>query len=74
MVEWGMAAHATRVESAGKATTHVPSRRRPESGAFRFVDLVGRLDVIRVACTKCNRMGRYSLAQLIERHSRARTA
>jgi hypothetical protein len=43
-------------------------RRRPGAGAIRFADLVGRLDVVRVTCTRCDRAGRYSLAQLIERH------
>ena len=44
-------------------------QRRPEAGAIRFADLVGHFDVIRVTCSKCDRKGRYSLAQLIEHHT-----
>jgi len=29
-------------------------------------DLVGKLDTLRVACTKCDRAGRYPIARLIE--------
>src|SRR5262245_60784698 len=38
------------------------------SGAITFGDLVGRLDMLRVACSKCDRVGRYSVASLIECH------
>jgi hypothetical protein len=30
----------------------------------------GKLDVLRVECTKCDRKGRYSVAKLIEKHGR----
>jgi hypothetical protein len=39
-------------------------------GAIIFSDLIGKLDVVKVACGKCGRVGRYSLARLIERHGR----
>jgi hypothetical protein len=35
-------------------------------GAITFGDLVGKLDVLNVACDKCGRKGRYMLARLIE--------
>ena len=38
------------------------------SGSITFGDLDGRLDVLRVTCSKCDRVGRYSVARLIERH------
>jgi hypothetical protein len=38
------------------------------SGAIAFGDLAGRLDVLRVACRKCDRAGRYSVAKLVERY------
>jgi hypothetical protein len=37
-------------------------------GAITFGDLVGRIDVLRVACSKCERVGQYRVARLIERH------
>ena len=40
------------------------------NGAITFGDLVGKLDVLVVACDKCGRKGRYSVARLIERHGR----
>jgi hypothetical protein len=43
-------------------------RRRPEAGAIRVVGLVGRLDIVRVVCAMCDRVGRYTLAWLIERY------
>jgi hypothetical protein len=46
-------------------TYRAPMRR---SGAITFGDLAGRLDVLRVACSKCDRAGQYSVARLIERH------
>jgi len=35
-----------------------------------FGDIEGKLDVLRVECTKCDRKGRYSMAKLIEKHGR----
>jgi hypothetical protein len=37
-------------------------------GAITLGDLRGRLEVLRVACRKCDRAGRYSVEGLIERH------
>jgi hypothetical protein len=31
-----------------------------------FGDLEGKLDVLRVECTRCQRKGRYTVAKLIE--------
>jgi hypothetical protein len=48
----------------------------PRDGAIIFSDLIGKLDVLRVACTKCEWAGRYRLDCLIKdpphcrRHSR----
>jgi len=39
-------------------------------GYVVFGDLEGKLDVLRVECTKCERKGRYSVAKLIEKHGR----
>jgi hypothetical protein len=33
----------------------------PRDGAIIFADLIGRLDVLAVACDKCGRSGRYPL-------------
>jgi hypothetical protein len=38
----------------------------PRDGAITFGDLVGKLDVLEVACDKCGRKGRYAVARLIE--------
>lgn len=38
----------------------------PRDGAIIFSDLIGKLDVLRVACAKCSRAGRYRLDSLIE--------
>jgi hypothetical protein len=35
-----------------------------------FGDIEGKLDVLRVECTKCARKGRYSLFRLIEKYGR----
>ena len=35
-----------------------------------FGDIEGKLDVLRVECTKCPRKGRYSVARLIEKYGR----
>jgi hypothetical protein len=35
-----------------------------------FGDIEGKLDVLRVKCTKCDRKGRYSVAKLIAKHGR----
>jgi hypothetical protein len=39
---------------------------RPRSGAITLGDLAGRLEVLRVVCSKCDRAGQYSVARLIE--------
>jgi len=36
-------------------------------GAIIFADLIGKLDMLRVACDKCGRDGCYGLNRLIER-------
>jgi hypothetical protein len=36
-------------------------------GSLTPADLIGKLDVLRVACTKCDRAGRYPVAKLVER-------
>ena len=33
-----------------------------------FGDIQGRLTMLRVECTRCDRKGRYSVAKLIEKH------
>jgi hypothetical protein len=42
----------------------------PRDGAIVFSDLIGKLDLIRVACDKCGRDGCYGLNHLIERRGR----
>jgi hypothetical protein len=42
----------------------------PRDGAIIFGDLVGKLDVLRVHCAKCNRAGRYQVQRLIEERGR----
>ena len=37
----------------------------PRDGAIIFSDLIGKLDMLRVACDKCGRDGRYRLPRLI---------
>ena len=39
----------------------------PRDGAIIFSDLIGKLEVLRVTCAKCERDGRYILARLIQR-------
>ena len=39
-------------------------------GAIIFIDLIGKLDVLRVACEKCGRDGSYRLSGLIELRGR----
>jgi hypothetical protein len=46
----------------------MPKTVQRHPGALTFGDLVGRLDVLRVACSKCERRGQYSVARLIERY------
>jgi hypothetical protein len=42
----------------------------PRDGATIFSDLIGKLDVLRVSCSKCERDGCYGLARLIEKRGR----
>jgi hypothetical protein len=42
----------------------------PRDGALTFGGLNGKLDVLRVACRKCDRSGQYRMARLIERYGR----
>jgi hypothetical protein len=35
-----------------------------------FGDIEGKLDILRVECTRCSRKGRYSVAKLIEKYGR----
>jgi hypothetical protein len=37
---------------------------------FIFGDIEGKLDVLRVECTKCSRKGRYQLHKLIAKYGR----
>jgi hypothetical protein len=42
----------------------------PRDGAIIFADLIGKLDVLNVACEKCSRAGRYRLQRLIDERDR----
>ena len=42
----------------------------PRDGAITFADLIGKLDMLHVACEKCDRKGRYAVARLIEQRGR----
>ena len=43
----------------------------PRDGAIVFSDLIGKLDVVlRVACDKCGRDGRYQVQHLIDDRGR----
>ncbi len=42
----------------------------PRDGAIIFSDLIGKLDLLRVSCTKCGRDGCYGLNRLIEKRGR----
>jgi hypothetical protein len=40
------------------------------TGAITLADVAARIDILIVACTRCDRSGRYSMATLIGRHGR----
>jgi hypothetical protein len=42
----------------------------PHRGYLIFGDIEGKLDMLRVECTKCTRKGRYSVRKLIEKYGR----
>jgi hypothetical protein len=42
----------------------------PRDDAIIFSDLIGKLDMLRVACDKCGRDGCYGLGRLIEKRGR----
>jgi hypothetical protein len=42
----------------------------PARSYLIFADIEGKLDVLRVECTKCPRKGRYSVRRLIEKYGR----
>jgi len=42
----------------------------PRDGAIIFGDLIGKLDVLAVACAKCGRAGRYRVQHLIDERGR----
>jgi hypothetical protein len=39
-------------------------------GYLTFGDIEGKLDVLRVECTKCDRKGRYHVHRLVEKYGR----
>jgi hypothetical protein len=43
----------------------------PREGAIIIADLIGKLDLLPVACDKCGRDGCYSLSRLIGRRALA---
>jgi hypothetical protein len=53
----------------GRATWRLYSD-SPRDGAIIFGDLIGKLDVLNVACDKCGRAGRYPLQRLIDDRGR----
>ena len=44
--------------------------RMPRDGAIIFSDLIGKLDVLRVICSQCERDGCYGLSRLINQRGR----
>jgi hypothetical protein len=42
----------------------------PREDAIIFGDLIGKLDLLRIECSKCGRSGRYRLADLLMRYGR----
>jgi hypothetical protein len=42
----------------------------PRDGATIFADLIRKLDVLRVSCSKCERDGCYGLSRLIDKRGR----
>jgi hypothetical protein len=40
----------------------------PRDGAIILGDLIGKLDMLPIECSKCGRSGRYRLADLITRY------
>jgi hypothetical protein len=42
----------------------------PQRTYLIFGDIEGKLDVLRVECSKCTRKGRYSVRRLIEKYGR----
>jgi hypothetical protein len=45
----------------------------PYAGSLTLSDVAERTDVLAVACSQCERAGRYPLASLIERHGQMYT-
>jgi hypothetical protein len=43
----------------------------PQRAYLVFGDIAGKLDVLRVECTKCPRKGRYSVRKFIEKYGRS---
>ena len=39
-------------------------------GYLVFADIEGKLDILRVECTRCPRKGRYSVRGLVDQHGR----
>jgi len=42
----------------------------PSDGAITFVDLIGQLDQLEIACRKYDRLGRYSVRRLASQYGR----
>jgi hypothetical protein len=42
----------------------------PRDGAIIFDDLIGKLDLLRIECAKCDRAGRYKLPLLVAQYGR----
>jgi len=41
----------------------------PRDGAIIFSDLIGKLDILRVTCSQCERDGCYGLSRLIDKRA-----
>jgi len=39
-----------------------------KNGALTLHDIAGKLSILRVSCTRCDRQGQYLVAKLIERY------
>ncbi len=70
--------HHTKPDEAGESIGQIllfsqilpRGHKMPRDGAIIFADLIGKLDLLRVACDNCRRDGRYGLNRLIEPRGR----
>src|SRR4051812_10988571 len=69
---WGCAPTRSNISQTANSPSNIGARRfkmMSSSGAVSLGDIAGKVTMLEIECTKCDRYGRYRVDRLIERHS-----